>query len=613
MNFLAPMALAFAAALPVVILFYLLKRKRVVKLVSSTLLWQKFLAETQASAPFQRLRHNWLLLLQLLLLAAIVLALARPYFAAPTKDGRLLVVILDASASMQSADESPSRFEAARTAAVKLVDSLHENDQMVVLQAASTTQVKQSPTSAKAALRRALQSCAVTDGLTRLTESLKLAETLTRDRANSEIHLFSDGAAAGLGEFENKNLPLAYHRFGKRANNIGLVSLDVRAHPEDPTRRALYVGIANCSTNAQQTMVELRFDGQVLDARPLSLKPRETSPQVFLASQSHDGIFSVNLTTKDDLAADDQAAVVSVLPQPVKVLLVSRGNNFLEKALRACPAVQLSKATMLAEAAPAADLVVLDDIVPAVWPAGNVLAFHVANTNWIEVGPRVEMPTIVDWKNTHPLLRFVSFDNVEIGEALTVKTPSWASALVESRQTPLILAGELKRQRIIWVGFDVLQSKWPLLWSFPVFVANAVEWLNPATASASQLLVRAGDPFRFTIAHPQTNASARVRLPNGVEKTWKPDLNARELVFGDTLRQGIYHLRYGTNEVPFCVNLLDPAESDTTPRSELSLGKFSKVAATTLKRANLEFWRWLAGFALLVLLFEWWFYHRRTV
>ena len=57
MSFLAPMAFWFAAAIPVVILFYLLKRKRVVRLVSSTLLWQKFLAETQASAPFQKLRH----------------------------------------------------------------------------------------------------------------------------------------------------------------------------------------------------------------------------------------------------------------------------------------------------------------------------------------------------------------------------------------------------------------------------------------------------------------------------------------------------------------------------------------------------------------------------
>ena len=33
MNFLAPLAFTFAASIPVVIVFYLLKRKRVVKLV----------------------------------------------------------------------------------------------------------------------------------------------------------------------------------------------------------------------------------------------------------------------------------------------------------------------------------------------------------------------------------------------------------------------------------------------------------------------------------------------------------------------------------------------------------------------------------------------------
>src|SRR5207237_602637 len=104
MHFLAPAAFAFLATLPVVVLFYLLKRKRVVKLVSSTLLWQRFLAERQASAPFQKLRHNWLLILQLILLALVIFALSRPYFSSHVEGGRRHVLILDASASMQSKD-----------------------------------------------------------------------------------------------------------------------------------------------------------------------------------------------------------------------------------------------------------------------------------------------------------------------------------------------------------------------------------------------------------------------------------------------------------------------------------------------------------------------------
>src|SRR6478735_4035215 len=135
MHFLSPLAFVFAASIPVVVVFYLLKRKRVVKLVSSTLLWQKFLSETQASAPFQKLRKNWLLILQLILLALAVLALARPYFATRIKPAQLRVVVLDSSASMQAVDESPSRFERARAEALKWVDTLAGSDQMVILQA----------------------------------------------------------------------------------------------------------------------------------------------------------------------------------------------------------------------------------------------------------------------------------------------------------------------------------------------------------------------------------------------------------------------------------------------------------------------------------------------
>src|SRR3989454_4198902 len=290
MNFLAPAALAFAAAIPVVILFYLLTRKRVVKLFSSTLLCQKFLAETQASAPFQKLRKNWLLILQLILLALTVLALSRPFFKTRAKPAELRVIILDTSASMQATDESPSRFEKARSEALKWVDSLANTDQMVILQAGANTEVKQSATSEKAALRRALQACVCSDGPTRLVPALRMAESLVRDQRRAEIHLFSDGAVPELSEFENKALPLIYHRVGKSSNNLGITGLDVRANPEDPKQRAIYVNVLNASSNMLSSDLELYLDDHLLMTRPLAIPATESSPQVMVAEQAKDGL-----------------------------------------------------------------------------------------------------------------------------------------------------------------------------------------------------------------------------------------------------------------------------------------------------------------------------------
>ncbi len=616
MNFLSPVAFWFGLALPAVVVFYLLKRKRVVRVVPSTLLWQKFLAETQASAPFQRLRHNWLLLLQLLLLLLAVLALARPYFSGKTGEAALQVVILDASASMQCVDESPNRFEKAKAEICQLIDGLKtgqgaNNQQMLLMVAGASSEVRQSATSEKSALRRALDSVRVTDSPTRLTDALRVAEERTRINASSEVHLFSDGAIPNLDEFGSRDLKLIFHRVGQRSNNAGIVSLDVKSNPDDPSRRAIFASVANHSGVPISATMDLLFADRLVESKPLTLDTNLT-PIVFSASQPEDGVFRLRLNHTDDLAADNEACVVSLLPQPVRILLVSRGNRFLEKALNAAAsAVELSTAADLTGPGPAMDLIVLDDVIPSVWPAGNVLAIHVAPTNWFPGGMgRLEAPTIVDWRNTHPLLRFTTFENVQVAESISIKTPTWGVSLVDSPQSPLIVAGELGRQRIVWIGFETLNSTWPLRISFPIFIANAVDWLNPASARSEQFKVRAGDAFHLSIIEPV--ASARIRPPNGVEFTVPIDPKAREFVFGGTGKQGIYQVTLGTNEMAFAANLLDADESNTRPRDHIALGRRGEIAASTLQRANLEYWRWFAMAALAVMLSEWWWYHRRT-
>ncbi|MFL7808551.1 MAG: VWA domain-containing protein, partial [Anaerolineae bacterium] len=133
MGFLAPLALALTALSLPILAFYLLKLRRTEQMVSSTFLWQQVLRDRQANAPWQKLRRNLLLLLQLLALLLLVVALARPY---NQTTGRLrgnLVVLLDASASMQATDVSPTRFEAARRQAERLIADLGTNDTMTLI------------------------------------------------------------------------------------------------------------------------------------------------------------------------------------------------------------------------------------------------------------------------------------------------------------------------------------------------------------------------------------------------------------------------------------------------------------------------------------------------
>ena len=92
----------------------------------STLLWLKSVQDLQVNSPFQRLRKNLLLFLQLLILAAVLLALARPILNYTPGAGPRTIILIDRSASM-SADDMPhgkTRLDEAKRQADELVDTL---------------------------------------------------------------------------------------------------------------------------------------------------------------------------------------------------------------------------------------------------------------------------------------------------------------------------------------------------------------------------------------------------------------------------------------------------------------------------------------------------------
>src|SRR6185295_18904614 len=100
--------------------------------ISTTLLWKKAIEDLQANAPFQRLRRNILLILQLIILIAAVLALGQPYKKGQSLVSGKYVILIDRSGSMTAVDEDDgkggkqTRLDAANKQAIALVQSLRE-------------------------------------------------------------------------------------------------------------------------------------------------------------------------------------------------------------------------------------------------------------------------------------------------------------------------------------------------------------------------------------------------------------------------------------------------------------------------------------------------------
>ena len=137
----APAAFAaLAIAIPILLLYMLRLRRREV-LISSTFLWRQVVQDTEANTPWQRLRRNLLLFLQLLILLLLVLALTRPFITVPTISAGKIALLIDASGSMTATDmEGASRFTAALEQARQIVTNMNPQDVISLIRVAEVAE-----------------------------------------------------------------------------------------------------------------------------------------------------------------------------------------------------------------------------------------------------------------------------------------------------------------------------------------------------------------------------------------------------------------------------------------------------------------------------------------
>ena len=316
MDWLTPMTglLAAAAAVPALLLLYFLKLKRSEQIVSSTLLWQRAVRDMQVNAPFQRLRRNLLLLLQLLALLSVLVALAGPILSLASSTARRYVLLIDRSASMNAREGNQSRLNIAQERALAFVESLRDRttfsfgddaDQAMVIAFDEHAKVMCNFTSDRHKLATAIKAIEPGDGKTELAEAVTIAQAFAQspgreanDRSAetpAQLELFSDGAISDLADIGVRTDGLTYHRIGEAFDNVALVAMQARRSYEKANEVNVFAAFANYTFEPVVCDVQLSVDGNVHAVREVSI-PAATETK---AATSSAGVASADVSPVD--------------------------------------------------------------------------------------------------------------------------------------------------------------------------------------------------------------------------------------------------------------------------------------------------------------------------
>jgi Ca-activated chloride channel homolog len=621
MDFLAPLALAGALLAVPIILLYMLRLRRREVTISSTYLWQQVLQDREANTPWQRLKRNLLLLLQLIILLLLVLALMRPFLTVPAVGAGQITVLLDATASMNATDISDglTRFAEAQRRALEIVDTLGEGDHMTVIRVSDVPQILASASTDRSALRAAINAAEPGLAAGDWNAALNLAAAGGTEAEELTIVIISDGglpATAGLPGVDGE---VRYIPVGAADDNVAISALAARSLPGQPPQ--LYAEITNYGSIEARVVFTLFVDGERFAASNQTIPTRGSQSVISSALPADFATIearltpSVNAIAPDYLAADDVAYAVSGQTTTRRVLVVTAGNIYLEQALRSLPGVEAVRTTGEGGIPPDYDLYVFDNVLPQSLPDGDLMFVNPpGSTDYFTLGAENTQTSNPRVETGDDRMIFVELDQLNVLRFREVSGVEWAVPLLSVNGGPLLLAGEIDGRQVALMPFNLRESDLPLQIGWPVLMANLMEWFTPRAAITAAESLHVGESL--AIRPPFGADTIRIQRPDGETDTL---LATRDLeAYARTDQPGIYTievLRDGevAASQPVAVNLFSALESDITPVAleDLRLEGTTITIAGEPELGQREYWPLAALLALLVLLIEWYVYHRR--
>lgn len=452
--------LALLVTIPLIILLYILKKKYKEVEVSSSLLWKEAYKNTQANTPWEKLKVNIMMILQILIIMLIIFALMSPFLNFGGKNYRNLIIVIDTTASMSTLyDGDKTRLDKGKEVARDYIKSIKENTDNFILAFNGTSNLE---------MKNNIDEISQTYGSGDISNSLSYIKSLSEQLEDYEVLIVSDKNVV-LGDLNGKVISLA-----NSGENAAIMNL---SHKFIDNKVKVIATISNTGSSDYTGDFSLYNGDELLKVDSLDL-PKGESKTLNYELEEFDGRYLKGELSKKDLIDKDNI-YYDVLnnSKEKKVLLVTDKNVFLEKSFNAIENVELYKTNDINNLTQDTyDLYVFDNVMPEAMPkSGSILFINPASNEFFKSENKEDFGQAIGV--VEELSKYSKDINITLSNYKKIELPYFGKAFMKVNDDTVGFLGDINGRSIGALGFDLHNSDFALKKEFPILIYELGEKL----------------------------------------------------------------------------------------------------------------------------------------
>lgn len=579
--------------IPLLVLLYILKRKYREEVISSTLLWNEVYKNTRANTPWEKLRKNIMLLLQIIILLLLIFSLMKPFLNFGGKSYKNIILLIDNTASMSAEYGDGTRLEEGKKLAKEFLASTKDDTSTYIISYDGDSKLLQNGEFNKEISNEIISDISQSYNTGDISESLSFIKAIGEGiEEEYEVIAFTDKDFS-LGDVNGKIVSLANSGVNASIDNVSHKFL------EDKVR--VIATVTNRGSGDYAGDFSLYDGEELLSVTSLELKESESRTLTFDLPSIKSEVLKGELSRKDMILGDNTYNHVVGKKKVNKILIVTEQNLFLEKAFSSIENTEVYKTNSISNltSADKYDLYVFDNVTPDIMPSeGSLLFINPSSNEYFNVisgGEGGEAKAVIG-----EVSKYLEDTTFTAAKYNSIEIPYYGRGFLNIDEDYIGFKGEVDGRKIAALSFDLHDSDFPLKKEFPILVYDLGE-----------NMISSGMVYKSNFKVGDKIIARGLSSENNILLTY-PNGETLDLKSGDEVKEdnqlGVYKLNVLEEKELFSVNFPSEKESNTSI-SNISESENIVKAKVDLKR-GLNISPLLILLAMGVVAFEWIMYKR---